>query len=143
MHAQNARRDRRACSDGLCVPPEPFEQRCMEALPNLLWERDRLRIAEDLYGLAGRIDNKATIPAAREMLLEVGLDAGVEAFFQITRQFKNDFLAIHCAHPVENIYSVSGGASTVPATGAILPPLRRFPELLPSHPWRFARRHAK
>ncbi len=119
-------------SDGLRILAESLEQRDMKPFADIHRERHRLRVTEYLNRLAGGVNNQATVPAAGKMLLEVGLYAGVKTFFEITRQFKYDFLAVHCVHPVENIYSVSGGASTVPAKGAILPPLRKFPGFLPS-----------
>jgi hypothetical protein len=56
----------------------------MEAMPDLFRKRHRFRVAENLNGLSGGINDEPTVPAAGKMLFEVGSHGGVEAFLEIT-----------------------------------------------------------
>jgi hypothetical protein len=57
----------------------------MKALADIIGERDRFGVAEDLDGFAGGVDDQAAIGTSAQMLFEVDSYARVEDPVEIAR----------------------------------------------------------
>jgi hypothetical protein len=57
----------------------------VQALADILWQRDGFGVAENLYRFARGVYNHPAVAAAGEMLFEVDSNAGVEDSVEIAR----------------------------------------------------------
>ena len=69
----------------LRVSAEAFEQSRVQAVADVLWERDGFGVAENLDGFARGIDDDPAIGASGEMFFEVDADARIEHAIEIAR----------------------------------------------------------
>src|SRR6202162_2680603 len=81
----------------LGVAAEALEKRRVQALADIVGERDGCGIAENLDGFAAGVDDQAAVGATGEVLFEIHSHGGVEDTVEIARQFEDYFLAVHCA----------------------------------------------
>src|ERR1700693_6324510 len=80
----------------LGVAAEALEKRRVQALADIVGERDGCGIAENLDGFAAGVDDQAAVGATGEVLFEIHSHGGVEDTVEIARQFEYYFLAVHC-----------------------------------------------
>jgi len=69
----------------LRLASEALEERRVQALADIIGERNGFGIAENLNGFAAGVDNQAAIGAAGEVKFEVVSHAGVEDSVEIAR----------------------------------------------------------
>src|SRR5437764_15376611 len=86
------------CASGLCSS-ELFGQGALEAFPHVMRQRQGLRVAVNLDGLARGVDHDLAVLAARQVLGEFLSQVGRQFPIQKLAKASNYLLADHGLHP--------------------------------------------